>query len=89
MPTSPIITSLLASAASVLASARLKRYQINVFVAKQPEFPVNTYVTDSGETASTCIARLLANPDAGLSRVEIRDSTRTLPLLVMSPQDLD
>jgi hypothetical protein len=87
MPTSPVILSLLASAAERIASA--KRYQINVYVAKHPESPVNTYVTNSGETASVCVAKLLANPTAGLSRVEIRDSTQTLPLLAMAPQDLD
>ena len=87
MPTSPAILSLLASAAERFAS--VKRYQINVYVTQHPEFPVNTYVTNSGETASACVAQLLANPTAGLSRVEIMDSTQVLPLLVRSPHDLD
>lgn len=66
----------------------MKRYQINVFVAGT-DFPVATYVTDSSEAASTCIVNLLANSNAGFSRVEILDSTQALPLLAMAPQDLD
>lgn len=89
MSTSPQIISLLSTAASLLASARLKRYQINVFVAEHPEFPVNTYVSNSSKTVATCVEQLLDNPQAGLSRVEVRDATRTTPLLVMAPRDLD
>lgn len=67
----------------------MKRYQINVYVANDSQFPVNTYVTDSSETASICVAQLLTNSTSGLSRIEILDSTKTLPLLVMAPHDLD
>ena len=78
---------MLASAAELFTSA--KRYQINVFVAKHPESPVNTYVTNSGERAALCVAQLLASPIAGVSRLEIRDATQTAPLLVRAPHDLD
>jgi hypothetical protein len=67
----------------------MKRYQINVYVPNDSKFPVNTYVTGSSETASICVARLLTNSNSGLSRIEILDTRQTLPLLVMSPQDLD
>lgn len=68
-----------------------KRYQINVFVtgSLNDQFPVNTYVTDSAETASVCVAELLTNPNSGMSRVEIIDTTKKMPLHTMAPWDLD
>ena len=89
MPTSPTILELLKTATILIERARRKRYQVHAYVAAHPEFPVNTYMTNSRETLATCLTGLLANPEAGLSRVEIRDTTLMPPLLVMAPVDLD
>lgn len=66
----------------------MKRYHIHVFVPGHA-VPVNTYVTDSVETVCVTFAKLMTNQNSGLARIEVQDATKSLPLLVMSPYDLD
>ena len=66
----------------------MKRYHVNVFDTAD-SLPVVTYVTNSSEAVANCVAKLLADANISITRIEVLDSTQTLPLAVIAPHDLD
>jgi hypothetical protein len=52
-------------------------------------FPENTYTTSNPDLVQECVRDVLENGHSGIARIVIEDSKNCLPLLTMSPHNLD